>query len=146
MLYPRLSHCLVMAVTLVLGCGVVWAGPSAQTSLQCASLPGAAPMVRTELLFGLARPGGVVSEAEFQQFIDDEVTPRFPQGLTLLLSRGQFKQADGNLVREDSRLLILLHPVDASRGGLIDEIRERYKSRFEQESVLRLDAFTCASF
>jgi len=38
---------------------------------------------RTELYFGLSKSNGVVTEEEFQNFINTEVTPRFPNGLTL---------------------------------------------------------------
>ena len=45
---------------------------------------------RTELFFGSARAGGEVTEAEFKQFLDAFITPRFPDGLTLLTGLGQF--------------------------------------------------------
>jgi hypothetical protein len=49
---------------------------------------------RTELFFGLSRSNGPdVTEEEFQHFIDTEVTPRFPDGLTLLSGKGQFKDS-----------------------------------------------------
>ena len=52
---------------------------------------------RTELFFGLSRPNGSdVTEEEFQHFIDTKVTPRFPDGLTLLSGKGQFKDSTWN--------------------------------------------------
>ncbi|HET9224479.1 MAG TPA: DUF3574 domain-containing protein, partial [Roseiflexaceae bacterium] len=45
------------------------------------------PFVRTELFFGSERPNKPeVSDAEFKQFLDEEVTPRFPDGLTVRLN------------------------------------------------------------
>lgn len=102
---------------------------------------------RTELLFGLSRVGGPdITENEFQAFIDAKVTPRFPEGLTLLSGRGQFKDSLGNIVQEDARLLILLYPFSKGRNLMVDEIRNDYKQEFQQESVLRVDEYSCVSF
>jgi hypothetical protein len=96
---------------------------------------------RTELFFGSARPGGEVSVAEFQQFLDECVTPRFPDGLTMVTGLGQFRGADGVPIEERAMLLILLYPDEALRESSkrIEEIREAYKQIFQQESVLRTD-------
>ena len=101
---------------------------------------------RTELFFGLYRPGGVVSEEEFQIFIDTEVTPRFPDGLTLLSGKGQFKNTAGSIVQEGSKLLILLYPFSVQSSAGVEKIRELYKINFQQESVLRIDEQSCVSF
>ncbi|HEV2784163.1 MAG TPA: DUF3574 domain-containing protein [Actinophytocola sp.] len=102
---------------------------------------------RTELYFGLSRPGGEVTEQEFQQFVDVEVTKRFPDGLTLLSGQGQFQGGNGVVIKERSKLLILLYPLtDRAADGEIEEIRRAYKDRFEQESVLRVDALERVSF
>src|SRR5688500_2481254 len=50
---------------------------------------GALNFIRTELFFGTAKPNGVVTDEEFLLFLDQEVTPRFPDGLTLLKGDGQ---------------------------------------------------------
>jgi hypothetical protein len=108
---------------------------------------GGARWDRTELFFGLSRPGGVVTEAEFQAFLDTQVTPRFPDGLTLLSGLGQFRNAAGVPIQEGSKLLILLYPRrDAEAGPKIEQIRAEYKRQFNQESVLRVDAMGCVSF
>ncbi|MEW6731553.1 MAG: DUF3574 domain-containing protein, partial [Acidobacteriota bacterium] len=66
--------------------------PSGSTAV--ATQPADAPFegfsfARTELYFGSAKPDGtVVTEAQFQQFVDQVVTPRFPDGLTLLVGLG----------------------------------------------------------
>ena len=102
---------------------------------------------RTELFFGLSRRGGVISEEEFQTFVNQYVTPRFPDGLTLLGGAGQFRDASGTTITEGSKLLILLYPA-RTRGAneLIEAIRSDYKTQFEQESVLRADDRSCVSF
>src|SRR5262245_31018054 len=43
------------------------------------------PFIRTELFFGSERADiPEVSDAEFKRFLDNEITPRFPNGLTVL--------------------------------------------------------------
>ena len=103
---------------------------------------------RTELFFGSAQPGGsVVSEQEFRQFLDQEVTPRFPDGLTVFVGLGQFRHASGIVVQERSMLLVLLYPADQpGTASRIEAIRDAYKRRFRQESVLRLDTSARVSF
>lgn len=100
------------------------------------------PFARTELFFGSERPNKPeVGDVEFKQFLDEVVTPRFPDGLTVLKGFGQFRESDGQIVQESSFVLILLYPREALRdsSAKIEEIRAEYKTRFEQESVLRVD-------
>jgi hypothetical protein len=100
------------------------------------------PFIRTELFFGSERPDKPeVSDVEFKQFLDEQITPRFPDGLTVLKGFGQFREADGDIVQESSFVLILLYPRETLResSARIEEIRRLYKDQFEQESVLRVD-------
>jgi len=98
--------------------------------------------VRTELYFGLSRKGGSdVTEAEFQRFIDEIVTPRFPNGLTVLDARGQWREDDNTITKERSKVLILIYRRSERRSAnmKIEAIRTEYKKRFSQQSVLRSD-------
>jgi Protein of unknown function (DUF3574) len=104
-------------------------------------------VARTELYFGLAQPdGSTVSKEAFQGFVDREVTPRFPAGLTLLRGSGQIRNAKGMTVREGTKLLILLYPYDRDSSRKIESIRAEYSKAFQQESVLRVDSSSCVSF
>src|SRR5262249_15349198 len=98
--------------------------------------------VRTELFFGSERPGlPEVSPEEFNEFLDIAVTPCFPDGLTLLTGKGQFRESDGQIVQETSFVLVLLYPLEARRDShaKIEALRALYKEHFQQESVLRVD-------
>ena len=102
---------------------------------------------RTELYFGLSRADGPdISDGEFQGFLDSEVTPRFPDGLTLLTGDGQFRGSSGIVVRERSKLLILFYPWSSPRNRAVERIRTTYKREFHQEAVLRVDSTSCVSF
>src|SRR6185295_2556512 len=103
--------------------------------------------VRTELYFGTNKQNGEVTDAEFTNFVDSEVTPLFPDGLTLLTGFGQFKNSNGDLIREKSHLLILFYPPQTQDANKkVQKIRERYKELHGQESVLRVDSFSFVSF
>ncbi|HEY9430673.1 MAG TPA: DUF3574 domain-containing protein [Blastocatellia bacterium] len=102
----------------------------------------ASPFIRTELYFGRNKPDGAeVSRKEFDKFLSGFVTERFPDGLTVLTGRGQFLNSEGEVEQERSVVLILLYPVSArnEKHIKIEEIREEYKKRFLQQSVLRVD-------
>jgi hypothetical protein len=103
---------------------------------------------RSELYFGSQkRNGSVVREAEFARFVDEVITPRFPDGLTLLTGYGQFRNSENVIVEEQSFVLVLLYPLDdQAANGEIEEIRAAYKELFAQESVLRVDSVQRVSF
>lgn len=127
----------------------LWATPDGQSIRQpCAASSIGKPFNRTELLLGLSkRNGSTVTDAEFQHFIDTEVTPRFPHGFTVVPGSGQFKDSRGLIVRESARVLVVLYPSSDRRSSQdIDEIRTSYKDKHQQESVVRVDGESCASF
>jgi hypothetical protein len=111
----------------------------------------AEPWIRTELFFGTAKPdGSAVSDAEWDAFLDSEITPRFPDGLTVLSGAGQWQGNDDEIVEERSKIVILLYPREAvdESNEEIEAIRTAYEQQFQQESVLRADDDrpVCTSF
>jgi hypothetical protein len=102
--------------------------------------------MRTTLYFGLNRKAGNISESQWKTFLREEVTPWFPQGLTVWQAGGQWKRADGMIVRERSKVLLLVHDDKPEVRSAIGSIIERYKRLFEQESVLWETARVCAAF
>jgi uncharacterized protein DUF3574 len=108
---------------------------------------GTAAYARLELLFGLGKQGGgEVSEEEWRAFLEAEVTPRFPDGLTVLTAYGQWRDRSGEIAREPSRVLVIWHRRGASGETDIEAIRQAYKTQFGQESVMRVDGVSCVSF
>ena len=98
-----------------------------------ALLMGCAPYIKTSLYFGMSRPdGGTVTEAEFQQFLDAEVSPQL-EGFTLYAARGMW-QGGG----EDSRVLEVIYRRGEEDGDLA-EIARDYCSQFNQSAVMRVD-------
>ncbi|MGK9175960.1 DUF3574 domain-containing protein [Yokenella regensburgei] len=104
-------------------------------------------MQQTTLYFGLNRPAGKeITGAEWQQFVDGDVTPRFREGLTVFDARGQWLGNDGKIARESSKALMLIHPKDVGSEKNIEALRGIYTSRFAQESVMRVDQPVCVQF
>lgn len=107
----------------------------------------ATAMARLELVFGTTRPGGApVSEDEWQAFLDEVVTPRFPDGLTVLSGYGQYRAKNGKIVKEGAKLLLVWHLPSGDSEARIEAVRAAYKERFGQESVLRADGLSCVGF
>ncbi|MPZ84507.1 MAG: DUF3574 domain-containing protein [Actinophytocola sp.] len=118
------------------------AAPDTAPDTAAATTPGDA-YKRTELYFGGSMPdGSEITPADFELFLDKEVTPAFPDGLTWMEAHGQWMGG-----KEESYLLILLYPpTDRHANREIEEIRTDYKRLFEQESVLRADSTDRVSF
>jgi hypothetical protein len=111
--------------------------------------PGAEAWVRAELYFGTTKPDGTAyTEEEWLTFLADEITPRFPAGLTVLTGLGQWQDESG-ILQERSQVLVILYPAEtaAESSALLEEIRDAYEQQFNQTSVLRADITqVCTSF
>lgn len=99
--------------------------------------------IETKLYFGLSiAAGGHVSEQQWQSFVADTVTPRFPDGLTIVKATGQWRDPRGKsskVVSEPTRIVVIVHPETAAAAKAIGEIRQTYVKRFHQQSVLQTD-------
>ena len=108
---------------------------------------GDTPRVRDVVYFGRNRPdGGMVTDEEWQRFLDEVVTPRFPAGLTVLSASGQWRGEKGAVEREQAQVLTLLHSGDETSRRGVGEISAEYKRRFAQEAVLRERMTACTRF
>jgi hypothetical protein len=102
--------------------------------------------MRTTLYFGLTHRAGRVSESQWQTFLREEVTPRFPDGLTVWQADGQWRRPDGRISRERAKVLLLVHEESAAVRATLAALVESYKHSFQQESVLWETARVCAAF
>jgi len=139
-----------LAVVFSLG---IAAGGGITTAVAQRSAPAAAgecgtataAQVRTTLYFGSARPKGSVSELEWQLFLRDEVTARFPDGLTVWDAEGQWRAPQGAIEHERTKVLLLVHPdTPAARQSVLSVI-ERYRKGFDQQSVLWETSRVCVA-
>ncbi|MCP6762303.1 MAG: DUF3574 domain-containing protein [Fischerella sp. CENA71] len=104
-------------------------------------------LTKDELYFGLSKPGGkTVSEAEWQLFLNHVITPRLPDGLTVMDVYGQYLDSSGKLTREKTKLVILIYENSQTKNQKIEQIIASYKKTFQQESVLRVTSSVKVSF
>ncbi|MBM3643347.1 MAG: DUF3574 domain-containing protein [Alphaproteobacteria bacterium] len=103
------------------------------------------PALAVELFFGRALPGGgEVSDADWNAFLASEVSPRFPDGLSVLDVAGQYRGRDGKIVRERSKQVVVVVFDAPAHAPRVDAIAAAYRSRFRQESVFRVERPVCA--
>jgi hypothetical protein len=102
--------------------------------------------VQDTMYFGAGSSNGIVTDAEWSNFLAATITPRFPQGLTVLDASGQWQNANGSLEHEATHILQIVHPNDDRNDKLIAEIISAYTTQFKQESVLRVTVNACISF
>ena len=117
----------------------------AAPSPDCA--PGLHRAMTAELYFGRRiADNGQVTDDDWRQFVDAEVTPRFPDGLSVSDVYGQWRNPKGAFVREESKaLFIVLTGTDAERQSL-ELVRDAYKQRFHQDSVMLVEQQACVAF
>ena len=104
--------------------------------------------IELNVYFGQEKGNGeTVSEEEWQAFLANAVTPRFPDGLTVLDARGQWFDTDnGRLYRESTKLLNVLVPVDSASSSVsaVRNLSNIYKERFDQQAVFYTTSPACA--
>ncbi|GAB4372511.1 MAG: hypothetical protein Kow00121_14940 [Elainellaceae cyanobacterium] len=96
-------------------------------------------LIQEDLYFGRnIGTTGQVTETEFQQFLNQIITPLFPDGLTVYNAKGQFLDSTNTQIREPSKVVSLLYEDSLTNRRSINQIIDTYKNQFQQESVLRV--------
>jgi hypothetical protein len=134
----------LLALPLLAGCTM------AQVNVGIEACPaGTEPAAIAEAFFGRNIGGReAVGDADWARFLDEVVTPAFPQGLTVTDAVGQWRGADGRVLRERSKVLLVVAP-----GGTPSELAARlapvtaaYRARFQQEAVMVSMRSGCVGF
>ena len=106
--------------------------------------------VDTRLYFGLGPADihdGVISEFAWRDFLDKEVTPRFPAGLSVVDVYGQWQgKKEPSPSRIRSKMLIIDYPDTADNRAKIEAIRIAWKQRTHDQSVLKVTQPADVSF
>jgi hypothetical protein len=130
------------ALVLTLACS---SGANAQPS-ECHA--GQKPQEVAELLFGRKIGDRIaVSETQWGRFVDREISPRFPDGLTVLDAKGAWRDtARGTIVHEPSKVVEIVLPGKPDDVDQLNQIAQAYKTRFRQQSVGIVVRGACVSF
>lgn len=106
--------------------------------------------VDTRLYFGLGpadQSGNGISEMEWRAFLDREVTPRFPDGLSVLDVYGQWQgKNEPAPERLRTKCLIIDYPDTAENRAKVDAIRAAWKKKTGDQSVMRVTLPAQVSF
>jgi hypothetical protein len=127
-----------------LACAIYFAALGGAASAQTLSCtPPQKPMLDVEFLLGR----GKASDARWRQFLAREVTPRFPDGLTVYETTGQGRDPQRKIItREKSRVLRIIIAADEAANDKIAAVAEAYKKQFAQRSVGIVARPACVSF
>ncbi len=94
-------------------------------------------LIQADLFFGRNIPGGgEVSTSQFEGFVDNVITPRFPAGLTVLDADGQFLDSTGTTIKEPSKVVSLIFEDTLVNETSINQIVTAYVQQFNQKSIL----------
>lgn len=87
--------------------------------------------------FGMNKPiGGAVSDLEFNQFLQQEISSRFPKGLTLFEAKGRWQNAKGMIDQEESRVVEIVCDDTPENRDKVAAIAAKYKVLFAQQAVM----------
>jgi hypothetical protein len=130
-------------------CRALLAG--ALTLAGCAQQPNAActaplkPALEIDVYFGRDKPGGgEVSDADWASFLAETITPRFPDGLSVVNVEGQHRDPSGRIVRERTKLLVVVVFDAPAHQARVREVADAYVKRFGQQGVFRAEHAVCA--
>ena len=116
--------------------------PQVATSACAAPLK---PAIEVDLYFGGdAGDGRAVSEAEWAAFMAEEVTPRFPDGLSVIDVAGQYREPSGRIVREKTKLIVVVIFDAPAHLTRVQAVIDAYGRRHGQNSVFRTEHAVCA--
>jgi hypothetical protein len=103
------------------------------------------PALEIDLYFGRDTPAArEVSEAEWAAFVAEVVTPRFPDGLSVLNAEGQHRDPSGRIGRERTKLLVVVVFDAPAHQAKVSEVADAYVKRFGQRGVFRVERAVCA--
>jgi hypothetical protein len=127
---------------LALVAGLALAGCQSAPKPAC---PAGHAQLRTAQLFLSAKTPGTLDDRELRRFLDQEVTPRFPDGVTVVDGGGQWKGSENQLIRDAAKVVLIVLPPRGDPVGHMEAVRAAYRMRFKQDSVIVLQPPACVA-
>jgi hypothetical protein len=122
--------------------------PESSPPYQCL-LPSEQRMLVAELFFGRDIAGrGMVTDAEWYDFLATLITPNFPDGLTVFDAYGQSLNPATGVIGRSPRVKVVLIAVkrDPDLPRRLTAVMDGYRARFHQQSVGLITRDSCAAF
>lgn len=82
--------------------------------------------------FGMGLGTNAITPELFTQFIDKQVMPRFPEGLTVTVARGQWNSPQVGVIREKTAIVDIQGDGSEECKEKIKAIAEAYTKRFKK--------------
>ena len=87
------------------------------------------------------------AELRMAELLANEITPRFPDGLTVFQAHGQWRPPGSTrIIRERSTAVMIAMPPGADSDARLQQVIDAYKTRFKQQSVGLIVRPACVSF
>lgn len=151
----RTFRAAVLALAVLSACAPQPAAPPAPPSPAVAPSPSAClmpnqhRMLVAELFFGRSRAGRVtVSDAAWAKFLNDTITPNFPDGLTVFDGYGQSRNPTTGVIGREAKVKVVLIAANPAPEvpARLNAVIDGYKARFSQRSVGLITREDCAGF
>lgn len=125
------------ALIVVLGLAGCTSAPKPQ-----ACPAGQAPLRTAQLFLGA---GATVTpgDRDLRRFVDQEITPRFPDGVTVVDGGGQWKGSGNRLIRQAKKVVLVVLPAGGDSQGKVEAVRTAYRSKFRQDPPVVLPPPAC---
>jgi hypothetical protein len=93
----------------------------------------------TEIYFGRHfATRAEISEHQFAEFLSHHVTPAFPAGMTVYDAYGQMQHSSGEIVKQKTKVVVLVHQNSKADDDAINKIIAAYRSMFGNPQVMLL--------
>ncbi|MCP4079942.1 MAG: DUF3574 domain-containing protein [Planctomycetaceae bacterium] len=103
--------------------------------------------IETTIYFGMDIPGGgVISAAQFDEFLKETVTKEFPMGLTAYPAYGQMRNADGSIERQKTEVVVLVHEQTKANREAVKKVVDAYRSEFGKPQVMQTTSAVDVAF
>lgn len=101
--------------------------------------------MRTAQLFLEAKAPARLSDADLRRFVEQEVTPRFPNGVTMVAGGGRWKGAQNRMIRDAAKVVLIVLPAKGDPQASVEAVRTAYRTRFNQNAVVVMPPPACVA-
>ena len=138
----------ILARIVAVAFGILLFVPTVGAADQSTGCSGSQKMSQVaQLFFGRGlKDGAELTEADWSGFVAHELTPRFPNGFTIIDSVGQWLNSQGVVTHQTSKLVEIALPGGSDDAAKLDAVVDAYKFQFHQESVGLIIGSACVRF
>lgn len=127
------------------GAVILMLGLAGCASAPKAGCPAGQSQMRTAQFFLGAKPPAKLNDRDLRRFVDREVTPRFPDGVTVLEGGGQWKGSDNRLMREAAKMVLIVMPDSGDGHARVEAVRTAYRVQFKHDPVVVVPPPACVA-